>query len=162
MFAQKEPLFDSIEDLVPHRAPILLLKEILRWDEISLDASVDVSASWIFADVRGEIPSWIGIEYMAQAISALAGITANLESRPICLGFLLGTRSYAASVTHFKPGQEILVSVQQELRDDADDLVLFNCEIFIDSISIVKAQIKGIQPKDTEVILAHLREAENR
>jgi predicted hotdog family 3-hydroxylacyl-ACP dehydratase len=161
MPANKKCLFESIHDLVSHRPPMLLLTEVLDWNETSLTAVADTKSAMLFADAEGRIPAWVGIEYMAQAIAAFAGIVAKLESRPSRLGFLLGTRLYKSAVTHFSCNQPLHIYVKQELRDDIDNLVLFNCEIVVDGVSVAKAQIKAIQPENKEMILAQLDHAEN-
>jgi predicted hotdog family 3-hydroxylacyl-ACP dehydratase len=38
------------------------------------------------------VPNYVGIEYMAQSIAALAGVEARLDHEGIRVGFLLGTR----------------------------------------------------------------------
>ena len=40
----------------------------------------------------GQVPAWVGIEYMAQAIAAWAGCRARAAGKPPQLGFLLGSR----------------------------------------------------------------------
>jgi predicted hotdog family 3-hydroxylacyl-ACP dehydratase len=145
-------LFNSIEDLVLHRPPMLLLESVVAWDSLGLTAIVSLRDSALFADSNGNIPSWVGVEYMAQAISAFAGITAKLNRQPISLGFLLGTRSYSSRVSHFKPEQKITVSVRQLLRDETN-LVLFDGKIYADSELCATAEIKAIQPDDVNAVL---------
>jgi predicted hotdog family 3-hydroxylacyl-ACP dehydratase len=146
------PLFESIQDLLLHRPPMLLLKAVLRWDEGELEALVDPRDSHLFMDANGQIPSWVGIEYMAQAIGAFAGITSLQAGNPVCLGFLLGTRRYHAEVTHFDPAQELRVKVSELLRDESN-LVLFKCELYADEQLLASAEIKAIQPKDVDTVM---------
>ena len=100
-------LFTSIEDLILHRPPMLLLESVASWDDTGLSAVVNLQNSYLFADSDGAIPAWVGIEYMAQAISARAGIAARLRGEPISVGLLLGTRKYATKVASFAPGQKL-------------------------------------------------------
>ncbi len=146
------PLFESIQDLLLHRPPMLLLKSVLRWDDRGLEALVDPRDSFLFMDANGRIPSWVGIEYMAQAIGAFAGIESLQAGNPVCLGFLLGTRRYCADVTHFDPSQELRVSVSELLRDESN-LVLFKCELYAGEQLLANAEIKAIQPKDVDAIM---------
>ncbi len=147
------PLFESVQDLLLHRPPMLLLKSVLRWSESELEALVDPRDSHLFMDADGRIPAWVGIEYMAQAIGALAGIESRRAGQPVCLGFLLGTRRYHAELSHFDPVQELRVSVRELLRDETN-LVLFKCEIHSGEQLLAHAEIKAIQPKDVEAVMA--------
>jgi predicted hotdog family 3-hydroxylacyl-ACP dehydratase len=147
------PLFESVQDLLLHRPPMLLLKSVVCWGEGELEALVDPRDSRLFMDASEQIPSWVGIEYMAQAIGALAGIESRRAGKPVCLGFLLGTRRYHAEVTHFDPEQELRIKVRELLRDETN-LVLFNCEIYSDEQLLAHAEIKAIQPKDVEAVMA--------
>jgi len=132
---------------------MLLLQSVVRWGEGELEALVDPRDSQLFIDTDGRIPSWVGIEYMAQAIGALAGIESRQAGVPVCLGFLLGTRRYHAEVTHFDPAQELRVNVRELLRDETN-LVLFKCELYGGEQLLAHAEIKAIQPKDVEAVMA--------
>ena len=147
------PLFESVQDLLLHRPPMLLLKAVTRWSESELEALVDPRASSMFIDASGQLPSWVGIEYMAQAVGALAGIEARLAGRPVSLGFLLGTRRYHAEQPYFPLDQELRVKVSQLLRDDTN-LVLFKGEIYAGTALLAHAEIKAIQPKEVDALIA--------
>jgi predicted hotdog family 3-hydroxylacyl-ACP dehydratase len=147
------PLFESVQDLLLHRPPMLLLKSVVRWSEGELEALVDPCDSHLFMDADGRVPSWVGIEYMAQAIGALAGIESRQAGLPVCLGFLLGTRRYHAESGHFDPAQELRVIVRQLLRDETN-LVLFKCEIYGGEQLLAHAEVKAIQPRDVEAVMA--------
>ena len=146
------PLFESVQDLLLHRPPMLLLKSVVRWDERELEALVDPRDSQLFMDADGRIPAWVGIEYMAQAVGALAGIESLRNGQPVRLGFLLGTRRYHAELSHFDPAQELRVTVRELLRDETN-LVLFNCEIQGGGQLLAHAEIKAIQPKDVAAVM---------
>jgi predicted hotdog family 3-hydroxylacyl-ACP dehydratase len=151
------PLFHSVAELVPHKAPMLLLESIATWDLTGVDAVVNPRDSVLFADANGEIPAWVGIEYMAQAISALAGIEAKTRGEPVCIGFLLGTRKYSAQVASFKAEQKLLVKVRELLRDETN-LVLFNCEIYAEDTLLASAEIKAIQPENIDAVIAQFKQ----
>lgn len=147
-----QPFFESVQDLLLHRPPMLLLKAVSNWDEGQLEALVDPRDSQLFIDADGKIPSWVGIEYMAQAVGALAGIESLRAGNPVSMGFLLGTRRYHADVPHFEVDQELRVKIHQLLRDETN-LVLFNCEIFAGEERLAHAELKAIQPKDIDVLM---------
>ena len=133
------PLFESVEDLVLHRPPLLLLQSVSHWDVGHVEA---------IADGEGKIPAWVGLEYMAQAISAYAGIIARQNGEEPSIGFLLGTRRYDTHVDSFTPGQQLRVNVREVFRDE-NNLVLFDCDIHAGEDLLASAQVKAIQPKGT-------------
>lgn len=149
----QSPLFESVQDLLLHRPPMLLLKSVLRWGEGELEALVDPQDSRLLMDDEGRVPAWAGIEYMAQAIGALAGIESRKAGLPVSLGFLLGTRRYHADVPFFSAGQELRVKVSQLLRDETN-LVLFHCEIYAGDERLAHAEVKAIQPRDAGALMA--------
>lgn len=147
---------DSIEDLVLHRAPMLLVQSMIAWDEAGAEVLVDTSDSILFADSEGNIPAWVGIEYMAQAIAVYAGMVSKLNNEPLKLGFLLGTRRYSANVPTFLPNQQLRVQVKELLRDETN-LVLFDCYIFSGDELLARAELKAIQPPNLDNILAQFK-----
>ncbi|MFS2044934.1 hypothetical protein ACEN9Z_12955 [Stenotrophomonas geniculata] len=64
----------AIEEVVPHRQDMCLLQRITHWDQDTLEAELVVPEAGLFVE-NGEVPAWVGIEYMAQAIAAWAGRT---------------------------------------------------------------------------------------
>lgn len=49
------PLFESVQDLLLHRPPMLLLKEVVRWGPGELEALVDPRDSHVFIDADGRL-----------------------------------------------------------------------------------------------------------
>ena len=77
-----------VEDVLPHRPPMMLLDEIVSVDEEdrSLVARATIRKEWS--------ENWAAIELMAQAAAALAGVSDRISGStlPARIGFLLGTR----------------------------------------------------------------------
>lgn len=143
-----------IETFLLHRESMLLIQSIVGCGDNWLEATVDVSASSsLFISGQRTVPSWVGLEYMAQAISAFAGVMAWRQGRKPEVGFLLGTRRYSVVEHSFDPQELLTVKVTQLLRDD-NNLVLFDCHIYRGGKSIAAAEIKAIQPNDVQSVLA--------
>src|ERR671939_470173 len=68
---------------------------------------------------RGAMPSWIGIELMAQAIAAHVGLVARTRGQPPKRGVLLGTRQYRASETRFAADVELHITARVTYRDES-------------------------------------------
>ncbi len=144
-------LFNSISDLLPHRGKMILLDRIESWGEDYLKAAVLHRADNLFSDPDGNVPAWVGIEYMAQAISALAGIHALQKGQPVRIGLLLGTRKYTSRVASFQRNEKLIIHVEQIFIAE-NHLGAFDCTIHSDRL-IAEAQIKAIQPNNIEDII---------
>ena len=107
----------DIRSLVPHAGPMVLLDRVISVDEDSLLAEVRIHSDSLFCNTDG-VGAWVGIEYMAQAIGAWAGYTAQLRGEPVKLGFLLGTRRYDCSRPVFTLGSLLQVHVQRVFQDE--------------------------------------------
>ena len=143
--------FNNISELVPHSGSMLLIDGITSYSEDSIEAFVNQDGRSVFTDDEGDIPGWFGIEYMAQAVSAYAGIFAKSNGEPIRKGFLLGTRKYQSRVSKFKKGWTLNVHAKRELIEDGG-VCIFDCEITHNSSILASASIKAIQPEDVEII----------
>ena len=151
------PFFNSIQDVILHRPPMLLLDSVLSWDDFGVEVSVNPQDSHLFTNADGTIPVWVGIEYMAQAISAFAGIDARTRGEPLCIGFLLGTRKYTAHVASFAAEQKLTVKVRELLRDETN-LVLFDCQIYQGEQCLATAEVKAIQPKNIAAVISQFKQ----
>lgn len=121
----------GLEALLPHRAPMVLLTRVPGWSGDRFWAEVDIAEGSPFRDGRdGGVPAWIGLEYMAQAVSACSaweGVAegAGPKARP---GLLLGARGYEARRGLFRDGETLRVSVRWVLRQE-EGLSVADCSI---------------------------------
>ncbi len=147
--------FNSIDELLPHEPPMMLLSRLEQWDEKSVEVSISLDGSNLFSNEQGDVPSWVGIEYMAQSISVFSGIRNRLKGKPVQIGFLLGTRKYTSQVSHFKKGSILFVRADMDFLDE-DGLGLFHCvikESHSEGKEFARAQVKVIQPEDVDKII---------
>lgn len=125
----------SLEELLPHRPPMMLLDAVESFDaeKKTLTATFTVARSQVFAAGAGadagSVPNWLAIEYMAQASAALAGcydrhVDPNRPARP---GLLLGTRRLDLHRACFEIGQTYRVTATNAFWDA--DAAAFDCEI---------------------------------
>lgn len=139
--------FLPIENYVPHRAPMLLLGRLLAADEDMAVAEVTVPRDGLFILDAG-MPSWVGMEYMAQTVAAWAGWRAQQKGQSVKIGFLLGSRKYEATQPYFTPGSRLTVSVHCELLG-ANGLGMFDCRIHADGDKeLATARISVFEPED--------------
>ncbi len=136
-----------IENYVPHRGAMLLIDRLLAADEESAVAEVTVPRDGLFLHDAG-MPSWVGIEYMAQTVAAWAGWCARQKGRAVQIGFLLGSRRYETAQAFFAPGTLLTVSVRCELMGD-NGLGMFDCRIEADGgKELATARISVFEPGD--------------
>lgn len=138
------------EAYVPHASPMALLDDIVHCDDDSLEATVVIRRDAPFAEAVG-VPSYVGIEYMAQSIGAFAGVTARQQQQPIKIGFLVGSRRYQCNCAYFPVGVKLQVSVRREVEGD-NGLSVFACRISGANIE-ASANLNVFQPSDPAAFL---------
>ncbi len=117
-----------VAELLPHDGPMVLLDRLVSASDNDLLAEVAIRPGIPFAGDNGNVPAWLGIEYMAQAIGALTGLKKNAQSAPINTGYLVSCRDYRCTVPEFACGSLLLVQVTEKLVLD-DRIGAFDCEI---------------------------------
>ena len=133
-----------VSELVPHDPPMVLLDRVLAFEESTLVAEVTIRSDSMFCDGEG-VPGWVGLEYMAQAVAAHAGLQARQRGEPPVIGYLLGTRSYSCEAETFPVGEKLTVYVESLFVEMA--LGAFACRIEADK-PLAKATVNVYQPED--------------
>ena len=139
-----------VAELLPHDGDMVLLDELLEQRPTGVTVGLTVRSDGLFDD-NGRVPSWVGIEYMAQAIGAYAGLQAKQAGQPVKLGFLVGTRRYRAERPWFSCGERLTVTVDEVLQGD-NGLSVFECTIAGNDLSIT-ANLNVFQPEDVNDFL---------
>ncbi len=141
----------NIDAVLPHRDSMRLIDRLLDWQEESIVVEVDVPAHGLFTTPEG-VPAWVGVEYMAQAISAWAGCKARQAGQPPSIGFLLGTRRYTAHQPYFAAGSCLRVEARCELMGE-NGLGMFACRISADGNELAVANVSVFEPRDAMAYL---------
>jgi predicted hotdog family 3-hydroxylacyl-ACP dehydratase len=142
----------AMDAWVPHRGAMSLLETVEHCDDLSIVARVRVPADGLFADADG-VPSWVGIEYMAQAVAAWSGARTRGGGGSPRIGYLLGSRRYEATVAAFEAGAELQVFAQCELMGD-NGLGMFDCRITQDGRVLASGRLSVFEPpKNSEQAL---------
>jgi predicted hotdog family 3-hydroxylacyl-ACP dehydratase len=132
----------DVSELIPHSGKMVLLDRIISCDNNLLSAELVVRDDGFLGNDKN-VPAWEGIEYMAQAVAAYAGIMAKRAGEPIKPGFLLGTRRYNSNVAEFKVGSMLTVRVEKIIQND--NLGAFECKIQGDGVEVC-ANLNVYQP----------------
>lgn len=113
----------KVEDLVPHRPPMVLIDAV---ESVDLPSATLVASFTAREEWSG---NWFALEYMAQTAAALAGVFDREAGEAACRpGFLLGTRRLDLGISRFVPGVKYIVKVVREYEDG--DSAAFSCEIW--------------------------------
>lgn len=146
----------DIRTLVPHKGRMMLLDRLVSVDAENLCAAVTIRSDSLFCGEEG-VGSWVGIEYMAQAIAAHAGYISKLRGEPVKVGFLLGTRRYDAAIPVFTVGSELRIVVSSLLMAD-NGLGSFACRVEDASGIVATATINVFQPENVQEVIKGAKE----
>lgn len=120
--------YPSLEALLPHRPPMILLDRVHGDAADSITCKVTLRARSPFVEDRC-VPALVALEYMAQCVATYAGLKAFRQGKPIRVGYVIGARLVEFSVDVFFVGEELLVSANRVWGDD----FLGNFECSVDS-----------------------------
>ena len=140
---------ELLERFVPHRGRMSLLTRVVQYDlsSASLAAEVDIRESDLFFDgERGGVPAWVGFEYMAQSIAALAGSGGGSNWRRSRASASSWGCATSGSARRCSAGGKLRVEVRQVFKDG--DVVSFDCSIGENGTELVRGIINAIEAGD--------------
>ena len=152
----------TLDDLLPHRAPMVFLDGVESFDATarSLTATFSVTpAHVLYSPALGGVPNWAAIEFMAQAAAALAGCVEREcnPAQPVRPGLLLGTRRLTLSTDSFAAGRTYRVTAENAFWDNKT--AVFTCTIVDDAGAVVaEAAINAYRPPDFGAFLKEQEE----
>ncbi|MEB0015301.1 3-hydroxylacyl-ACP dehydratase, partial [Glaciimonas sp. Cout2] len=77
------PMIDwPIAELLPHSGNMILIDQVLSFDDEQIRTQLTVRPSGLFNRVDGSLPAWVGVELMAQSVAAFAGCRARQQGNP--------------------------------------------------------------------------------
>jgi predicted hotdog family 3-hydroxylacyl-ACP dehydratase len=95
--------FPPVAELVPQRPPMLLVDEVLDAGDDAITCAALVRPDNLFV-ADGRAHASVALEYMAQAIAALAGLRARADGQPPAIGMIAACRDLELFVEHLCPG----------------------------------------------------------
>ncbi|MDR0290505.1 MAG: hypothetical protein LBI06_06180 [Treponema sp.] len=133
---------EELLELMPHRGKMYLISRVLEYDinVRRLRSEYDVSKACLFYDpcIDG-IPACVCFEFMAQAVSALSGLTGKIKGLPPVMGFILSVSSLEIKIPVFRPDDVIQVEVNGQQA--VDTVSTFNCIARIGENEAVRAKL---------------------
>jgi predicted hotdog family 3-hydroxylacyl-ACP dehydratase len=138
----------AIEHVLAHEAPMILIDSLSHYSEENACCTVTITEHSPFYNAAiGGVPSYIGVEYMAQSIAAYAGALANDSGQAIKIGFLIGSRKYKTHHSVFKNNNTLAIKVQK-LYQEESGLSVFDCQIWAEDSLLCEAKINVFQPEN--------------
>jgi len=110
--------FPAVEQLLPHRGSMLLIDAVLSCEADSIVTRATVSPEGMAA--------WMGLELMAQAAAACAGMEARRGGTAPRRGMLVGCRAYRAASPSFSGVLRIKAS---RTASDDSGFSVFDCSV---------------------------------
>lgn len=140
---------DQMTDLPPsafvlHRNPMLLLDRIVSLNPESAVCEWHVREDDEFLVPGVGVPSYMGIEYMAQCVAVHGGACERALGFPPPQGFLLGTRHYRSKEPYFLLDSRYQVKCKM-LVSNSDGMCSFDCRILSDNQVVVEARVSILQ-----------------
>ena len=137
--------FPTIETLLPHEAPMILIDKMMSVEALSVHCRVTITDQSPFFDVNDQgVAGWIGLEYMAQTIAAWSGYHSLQKNEKSPIGFLLGSRRYESQRSLFKKGVTLDIFASQLLEDKG--MAVFSCEIKEGETVLASSQLNVFVP----------------
>lgn len=131
----------KLDELLPQKSPMILLSEIIEYDfkNRSIISTVSISSESMFFDEKiNGVPSYIGLEYMAQTVGCLIGIE---NAKPPKFELILGTKNFEIFVQKFE--KEIAYNIFVQEQFSIGEMSSFYGEIFDDQkFTCAKGDIK--------------------
>jgi predicted hotdog family 3-hydroxylacyl-ACP dehydratase len=145
-------LAPPVPELTRHAPPMLLVDRILAVEDRRVRAEYTVAGDGLFFQPGRGLPAYVGLEIMAQTVSAWDGLRRRAAGREPQLGFLLGCRSYACTVDWFAAGEQLLIEAASLL--DEGEMRSFDCRIeAATGRTLASAVMNVYRPDDPEAFL---------
>lgn len=135
--------FPAIEELLPHRPPMLLLDAVTHYDAESAECTVSIHEGSMFFE-HGQVPAWVALEYCAQCIAAYAGMSARRRGGTPRLGLLVAARELTLLTDGFRPGETLYVRVEREFGEER--VGRFACRVTRDGTVVANASLSVYLP----------------
>ncbi|WP_372881579.1 hotdog family protein [Psychromonas sp.] len=137
--------YSDISELLPHKAPMILIDKLVDVDELSVHCQVKIDDSGLFFNKQmSAVPAWVGIEFMAQTVAAWSGYHANTQGETPPIGFLLGSRRYNAECSEFTLGSVLDIYAEQLMENEG--MAAFACRIECNEQVLARSQLNVFVP----------------
>ncbi len=120
--------FPAVAEILPHSGSMLLLRRVMRHTGDVTVCAAEIEDDALLRGPSGDVPAWMGLEYMAQCIAAHSGLVGLDGGEPPRVGFLVGGRRMTFHASSFRRGQKLTVQARR-VWGGAQGMVAFDCSI---------------------------------
>ncbi len=138
---------EVLENLIPHKNSMFLLDSISDRSKTNFTVQVRINNNSFLCKAQG-IPSYCGIEYMAQSIAAYNSLHFKNSGGPQ-VGFIIGVRDFHSTLLFFE--QEALLNIRINPVLIMEHSGVFDCEIIIEEKTVAKGRITAYIPSASEL-----------
>lgn len=138
-----QPCNYAINDLLHHRAPMILIDCIDAYDSETVLSSVEIKSDTPFL-ADNVVPSYVSVEFMAQSVAAFSGIKAKNSGGSPKIGYLASARKVDLNVPYFSIGDKLEIAVRMIWNEPP--MAVFDCRIERDKAVIASARLNVYQP----------------
>ncbi|WP_334127606.1 ApeP family dehydratase [Sneathiella sp.] len=138
-----QPCPYHVTEILYHAPPMILIDRVIAYDTETVEAEVEIAETTPFLEA-GRVPSYVGIEYMAQSIAAYSGIMARNSGGDVRIGYLVSTRNMVLESPYFAPGDRLKVTVR--LVYNEAPLAVFDGRIERNEKLVAEARLNVYQP----------------
>ncbi|WP_020208035.1 hypothetical protein [Gilvimarinus chinensis] len=146
----------DIERYIPHRPPMRLVDNLVSETPQQVVTAFSVDRDHVFFDASvAGVPTWAGIEFMAQTAAVWLGLADERAGRAIAPAFLISTRHYTVTQPVFAVGESFQVAVEVALQEE--QIVSFNGRVYSSDNAkgyLAEAVFSAFRPDDAEAYLA--------
>ena len=142
---------EELAAFLPHKGKMFLISRVTEYDinARTLRSEYDVGKTCLFYDPEMDgVPAYMCFEFMAQAVSALSGLTGKILGKPPMMGFILSVSSLEIKIPLFKPGDTIQVEISGQQA--VDTVSTFNCVARVGENTAVKAKLMVMDVENPE------------
>ena len=140
-----------VPSLLPHGGAMVLIGEPAAYGDGWAEAAVRIGEDSLFYKAGHGVPSWVGVEYMAQTTALYLGIGARRAGRDIRIGLLIGCRRYEVEAAYFRLGSLLSIRVDETWQDG--QMAVFECSI-AHCGPLAKGRLNVFSPADMASVLA--------
>ncbi len=118
--------FPAIEQLLPHRAPMLWVDEVVHHEGDDIHCRLTVRASHVFV-TAGEVEPIVAVEWMAQTVGALVGLYDRKRGDAPRPGYLIAIPEAHFPADRFYVGDVLELYARRAWGDET--LGSFECKV---------------------------------
>ena len=141
-----KPKFPAAGELLPHGPAAVFLERVLERNSEDICCEVVPGTRDAAYAEEGRIPAELGIEYMAQAVAAYAGLREPVERRRE-IGYVIAVRNLQVLVPGFVLGEPLIVRAVWEWGEA--NLARFSASIERGGETLATAYLSVFRPQET-------------